>query len=309
MIKHVFQGSWLIALLCFPPVSMAQATESDSSVDELALELMNPVGDLASLSNRIEYTSYQGDLPAAGSQDKWYYTLTPTLPIGLSNGKNIVVRAALPISFGTPTWFTDVRDFPDWLMRQYGDDLPEEGAMGLGHGHLDDVSLDLTYGGTRADGLITLFGLSAVFPTGQDYSIARDQYLLGPEVGLGKVTDWGIIGARAKHLVNITDANNVYEPNDYDTSETRVNVFFAWRLGNGWQLISHPEVIYDWEAASGNKLILPLGGGVSKTVRLGRMPMKMDLELYGYLESPETFGPEWTLRFSLVPLLPNWFNR
>ena len=181
--------------------------------------------------------------------------------------------------------------------------------MDLGHGHLDDVSLDVTYGGTREDGLITLFGLSAVFPTGQDYSIARDQYLLGPEIGLGKVGDWGIIGARAKHLVNITDANNVYEPNDYDTSETRLNVFFAWRLANGWQLISSPEVIYDWEAAAGNKLVLPLGGGVSKTVRLGRLPMKMDLELYGYLESPETFGPDWMLRFSLVPLLPNWFNR
>jgi hypothetical protein len=296
-------------MLAFSAASMAEPAEPGRSLDDIATELMNPVGDLASLSNSLEFTTYQGDLSGAGDQDKWYYTLTPTLPIGLSNGKKIVVRASLPISFGTPTWFTDVRDFPDWLIRQYGDDLPEDGVMDLGHGHLDDVSLDISYGGTSSSGLITMFGLSAVFPTGQDYSIARDQYLLGPEIGLGKVGDWGIFGARAKHLVNVTDANNVYEPNDYDTSETRLSVFFAWRLGNGWQLISNPEITYDWEAASGNKMILPLGGGVSKTVRLGRMPMKMDLELYGYPESPETFGPDWMFRFSLVPVLPNWFNR
>ena len=90
----------------------------------------------------------------------------------------------------------------------------------------------------------------------------------------------------------------------YNTNTSTLEVFFAWGLGNGWQIISYPVIEYDWEAASGNHLALPLGGGVSKTVRLGRVPMKMNLELYGYLESPEAFGPEWMLRFSLAPALP-----
>ena len=62
-------------------------------------------------------------------------------------------------------------------------------------------------------------------------------------------------------------------------------------------------------AASDNKLLLPLGGGISKTVRMGRLPMKMDLEIYGYLESPEAFGTDWMMTFRFTPLLPNWFHR
>jgi len=285
-----------------------QGASSGKTLDEIAIELINPIGNLGSLFNGFEYNSYQGDLPEAGDQTKWLYTITPTIPFSLANGKNIVLRASVPISFGTPAYVTEYRDYADWLIRQQADTIPTDGHFIDGHGHLEDISYDLAYGGTSDSGLITMFGIAGVFPTSQDGSIERDQYLLGPEIALGKITRWGIIGGWAKHLTDIADAAGGAFV-DYNTNLTSLKFFFAYGLGNGWQLISNPEIQYDWEGASHNKLLLPVGGGVSKTVRIGRLPMKMDFEIYAYVESPEAFGPDWMMTFNFTPLLPDWFAR
>ncbi|MBT8064062.1 MAG: hypothetical protein HKP03_10915 [Xanthomonadales bacterium] len=308
-------GLWLVGALGFSPGAIAAepgSGEGDSSaysLDELAIELINPIGSLASLDNAFRYETYQGDLLEAGSQTKGTYTITPTIPFRLSNGRNLVIRTAIPVSFATPTYVTEDREHADWLIRQRADTLPRDEIFIDGHGHLEDIRYDIAYGGVNDNGLLTMFGLAGVFPTSQDGSIERDQYLLGPQVAVGKITDWGIFGAWAKHLVSVADVSNTFEPIDYDTSETSLRLFFAYGLGNGWQIISNPEIIYDWEGASDNKLLLPLGGGISKTVRMGRLPMKMDLEIYGYLESPEAFGTDWMMTFRFTPLLPNWFHR
>ena len=278
---------------------------STLSLDEIAIDIVNPVGDLSPVLNRFDYISYQGDLPGVGDQSKFIYELTPVIPIGFSNGKKLIIRATLPISFGTPAYVTGNRDYADWLARQRADTITYEGSFVGGHGHLDDITYDVAYGGVNENGLISMFGVAGVLPTSQDGSIERDQYLLGPELALGKITDWGIIGAWATHLFDVAES----VPTDYSTNETSIRIFYAMGLGNGWQLISNPEIVNDWEAADNNKLMLPLGGGVSKTLRLGRIPMKMDLELYGYVETADVFGPEWLLTFSISPLMPNWFNR
>ena len=286
--------------------------EGDSSaysLDELAIELINPIGSLASLDNHFRFETYQGDLPGAGDRDRITYTITPTIPFALSNGKNLVVRAEIPISFGTPTYITPERDYADWLIRQRADTLPYDEFFINGHSHLEDIRYDIAYGGVNDNGLLTMIGVAGAFPTSQDGSIERDQYLLGPEFAFGKIGERGIFGAWVRHMFSVADVSRDKRPVDYDTSETSIRLFFAMSLGNGWQIVSNPEIVYDWEGASSNKLLLPLGGGVAKTVRWGRFPMKMNLEAYGYLESPDAFGPDWMLTFSFRPLLPNGFHR
>ncbi len=49
---------------------------------------------------------------------------------------------------------------------------------------------------------------------------------------------------------------------------TSLKIFFAYGLGNGWQVFSNPVIEYDWEGDSDNQLFVPLGAGVSKTTRI-----------------------------------------
>ena len=92
------------------------------------------------------------------------------------------------------------------------------------------------------------------------------------------------------------------------TSLTAVQVYFSYGLGNGWQVISNPKIEYDWEGASGNRWSVPLGLGVSKTFRPRKAPLKIDLELQNYVKSPEAFGPEWLLKFTVTPAFKNPFQ-
>jgi hypothetical protein len=272
---------------------------STMQIDEIALELSHPASALASIRNDFEITTYKGDLSGASSQSSWRYVLRPSWPIRLSNGNNILLRASIPINADQPVYVADGVQYSAWMIRQFADVLPEDGYFKTGHDHLDDVGFDLAYSGVSDNGIIGLFGLKVVMPTNQDFSAARDQWLIGPELSLGKVTSWGVIGANANHLTNVSGENR----HNSNTNMTSVDVFFAYGLGNGWQLISNPKIEYDWEAASDNKLFLPIGGGIAKTTRWGRMPLKMELEIFNYIVSPDAFGPNWLLTFSITPVI------
>jgi len=318
----------IVALLWLPALSTAvmasqeppPVARSAISVDEIALELNNPVTGLRSLAFDIEYRTYQGDLPGANDQSSWRYVFTPSWPFKLRNGKNILLRATIPVNADPPTWnrFTRV-DYGEFLIRQVPADQLMEREFFSGHAHLDDIGFNVGYGGVNEEnGFISMFGLASVFPTSTDVASSRDQWLLGPELALGKVTRWGVIGAQANHLTNIfgeEQRSGVVEPGSggqitnvagqerWDTNETTVKIFFAYGLRNGWQIESNPIVRYDWEAVSGNEWSVPIGVGISKSTMLGSVPLKMAFEVQNFVVSADRFGPEWLFKVNFTPVI------
>ena len=312
----------MIAFLALPLVAAAEDESNESSdkwlgdmsIDEIAIELSNPVTALASLVNDVEFYTYQGNLPEAGDQSNAVYLLKPSLPIPLSNGKNILMRATIPLyadmpvwklPFGDPLWIQDL-DYPDFRLRQSPQITGDSGEFVSIHGHLGDIGLDFAYGGVSDNGFISMYGVAVQLQSSTNVSAGRHQWLLGPEIALGKKTRWGIYGAWLTHLVNMSDGWDGYET---DTSETYIDIFFAYGLGNGWQIFSSPKITYDWEADSGNELLLPIGAGISKTTRIGRMPLKLSFEIQNFVVSPDRFGSEWLATFSFTPVLPNPFGK
>jgi len=284
------------------------ATEPAMSIDEIAKELYNPVTALRSLGNDLEYRQYQGSLPGSDDWTAWIYQFKPSIPIQLRNGKNLLLRATIPIYLDQPDWsiwedhpiWEVDRSYADFLLRQSPQATPDSGFFQDTHDHLADVSFDVAYGGVSERGFISMYGIAAVLPSSQDISASRDQFLLGPEVALGKSADWGVLGGWLTHLTDVTGDS------DFSTNETSLKVFFAYGLGNGWQIVSNPTILYDWEADSGNELLLPIGGGFAKTTWIGSTPVKLAFELHHYIESAERFGPEWLLTFNLTPVISKY---
>ncbi len=301
----MFSSKSFILVLFFgwPMAGFAQSTEAPRSLDDVSLDMTNPFGSVFYATAEFEHTTFQGDLDGAGDQERQNLDLTASWPFMLDNGKRIVVRMTFPINLGEPTYFTQVRDYVEWGIRQDAEILPNGQPWFDGHGALGDIEWDVAWGGTSEEGWITGFGVAGVLPTGQDGSIERDQYLLGPDLTLGRVSDWGILGVRLRHLTDVANVSNAEEFITWDTNETRLKVFFAYPLGNGWSIISNPTAIYDWEATSGNELQLPLGGGVSKMMRWFGMPVKLDMEFETFVANPDTFGPDWLARVSLTPAI------
>jgi len=314
-LKYIF----ITVLLGLPILVLAADEEAESqgsdtagsikldalSLDEIAMELSNPVTALASISNDFEYRIYQGSLPAADDESAYVYTLRPSIPIPLSNGKNILMRFGIPINGEQPIYAVGNEQYSPFLIRQNASTIPTDGTFDNyhGHSHLGDIDFDIAYGGVSDSGFISMYGIAGVLPTSQDLSQSIDQYQLGPEIALGKVTGWGVYGAWLTHLTG------VYGEDKWDTNMTSLKIFFAYGLGNGWQVFSNPVIEYDWEGDSDNQLFLPLGAGVSKTTRFGSMPMKLSFEIQKYISSPDAIGPDWLFTFSFTPVIRNPFGK
>ena len=56
--------------------AMAQDTGDKISAEEAARELANPNSPLASLTLKVQYTTFKGDLPNADDQDKFGLTFS-----------------------------------------------------------------------------------------------------------------------------------------------------------------------------------------------------------------------------------------
>ena len=56
-------------------------------------------------------------------------------------------------------------------------------------------------------------------------------------------------------------------------------------------------------AESSQQWTVPEGGGIGKIVRIGELPLNLQLQGFYNVEHPDA-GPEWSIRFQLQLLLP-----
>ena len=283
--------------------AVEKGSSSELTLDEIGMELMNPATSMVSFKTDFHYTFYQGSLADASDESAYVINFQPSFPIPLSNGRNILLRLNIPLNGDQPLYEIPGSDkeLSTYQIRQNASTVPQNGTFDNyhGHDHLGEISLDVAYGGVSDSGIISMFGVKTYFQTNQDFSQSRDQTLFGPDIALGKVTDWGIYGGQLTHVTNVQGDKS------FDTNMTTLKVFFAYGLGNGWQVFSNPVLAYDWEGDSDNKLFLPLGAGIAKTTRIGRMPLKLGFEVQKYIVSPDAIGPDWMLTFSITPAMSN----
>lgn len=283
---HSLKAVVVVSLaLAFGP-AVALADEPVKSADDVAKELSNPAGALASLNLSLQYQTFKGDLPGADDQDSWSMLFQPSLPFPVGDkGRNVLFRPAVPILFGQPVFKADNGGFDD-----------ADFAFG-------DIGFDLVYAGnemkTKKDGFLWGVGAAGTLPTATDSDVAGKQWRFGPELFGGILREWGLVGT----LVN--NQFNVGGWNDDDYSVLTAQYFYAIGLGNGWQIASSPVITYDWNADSDQAWAVPLGLGVAKTTLLGGKPWKFSFQVQYYVEQPDAFGPQWLFKFTITPVVQN----
>ena len=81
--------------------------------------------------------------------------------------------------------------------------------------------------------------------------------------------------------------------------------FVNYNIGDGWYLTSSPIITANWEAHDGDTWTVPVGAGVGKLFKFGKLPINTSLQAYYNAERP-TFASDWQLRFQVQVLLPTF---
>lgn len=250
------------------------------SASEIAAELANPNTSLGTMNMNFDYLAYDGDLPDADDQSALRFSFQPSLPYPLGPDTNLYVRPLFPVIID--------QDVPS-----------ADGGYDSEGVDLGDISFDalIARNFKQLGNVVLGAGVVGTFPTATDDSLGLDQWLLGPEAVVGVVRPWGVIALLVTHQWDVAGED------DFDTSVTGGQYFYAFNLSDGWQINGSPTFSYNHEADSDDAWTFPLGIGVSKTNIINGRPWKFGVQYWHYVESPDTFGPDWQIRLSITPVV------
>jgi hypothetical protein len=84
---------------------------------------------------------------------------------------------------------------------------------------------------------------------------------------------------------------------------TTIQPFSNYNLPDGWYLSTSPVISSNWSADSDNQWTVPLGGGIGKILKIGKMPVNAQVKAYYNVEKPDN-GADWQLQFQIQLLFP-----
>lgn len=248
------------------------------SAEDIANELANPNTSLGTMNFNFDYIKFKGDLPGSSSQRAKRITFQPSLPYKLSETTQLFVRPAIPVIVD--------QDVPD-----SSGDFDSKGA------DLGDISFDASLIKSLPNGIVVIGGLVGTLPTATDDALGLDQWLLGPEGAVALVRKAGVVGVLVTHQWDVAGED------DFSTSITGGQYFYTLNLDDGWQINGSPTFSYDHKADSDNAWTFPLAAGLSKTTIINGRPWKFGLQYWHYVESPDIFGPDNQIRFTVSPVV------
>lgn len=78
----------------------------------------------------------------------------------------------------------------------------------------------------------------------------------------------------------------------------------SYFLPDGWNIGYSGNILANWEADSDEVWTVPIGLGISKVVRVGRLPVKFGLALQWMPIHPDSFGQQWNVQLIVSPVIP-----
>ena len=146
-------------------------------------------------------------------------------------------------------------------------------------------------------------GPTFTFPTSTERALGRQQWEIGPTAIIGYKTKKWILGMFPQYFFGIGSRGD--QDGKPDASHMSL-LYFGWiNLPEAWQVGFNPVVTYDDKAISGNKWNVPFGPSVTKTTKVGGMPVKFQLGAEYSVVSQDTFGKRFLLKLNIIPVIPS----
>ena len=250
------RGDRYFAMALFALPVAASRGESDA---DLAQELTNPIADLVTVPIQMNLDQNIGP---TDDGTKLTTNIQPVIPFDIGENWNLITRTIVPVI--------------------YQDDLfPGAGSQF----DLGDINLSLFFSPKQAAAGGLTWGAGPVFllPTATDDLLGSQKWGAGPAaVGLVLKGPW-TMGMLANHIWSFAG-----DDDRDDISNTFMQPFVAYTWPSAWTASVQSETSYNWKTEQWS---IPVNIGLSKLVKLGKLPVSLQGGVGYWTESPDA-GPE-----------------
>ena len=255
----------LVVVACLPGLGRAQ----DDA--ELAQKSQNPVADLIAVP--FEHDLNFGVGP--GKDLQYVLQVQPVIPFRLTPDWNLISRTIVPLVYQ-----------PE-LAPGFGD------VFGLG-----DIQQSLFLSPARPGQVIWGVGPILQFPSATDDSLGQGKWGAGPTAVALTIQGPWLFGALVNNVWSFAG-----DKDRRDVNQMLIQPFGTYTFPGAWYLESAPIITADWKAQGDDRWTVPLGGGVGKIVRLGKLPVNASAGAYYNVVRPDN-AAEWQLRIRIQFLFP-----
>lgn len=258
----------------------AASQEQGESLTEVNKKLTNPVSEIWSIS--FQQNNYLiSTVPGQG--DRWNSNLNfqPVLPVALTGNWNLITRPVVTLVNSTPSPTVDGR-----IERAttFGDTILME---------------NLAPGPAIAGNWLVGIGPTFIFPTAASDHTGQGKWQVGPAGILGYLSQKWILGAFVQNWTSFAGDDD--RP---DTNQMNLQPIAACFLPGGWSVGYSGNILANWKANGGDVWTVPVGLGVGKVVKFGRLPVKINLAGQWMAVHPDDFGQKWNVQVSISPVIP-----
>ena len=241
----------------------------EDSATELAKKTQNPVADMLSFPFQNDTNFNYGP----SNQTQNIMNFQPVIPIHLNKEWNLITRTIAPLVY-TP-----------WPEYQFG---------------LGNVQFTGFLSPAKPGKLIWGVGPVFQFPTHTGRWLGSNKWSAGPSaVGLLMEGHW-VVGLLAQNIWSFAGPGGSSNP---AVNQFLAQPFINYNLPKGWYVTFSPVITADWKAAGSDQWTVPLGLGLGKIFKIGKLPFNGQLAAFYNVARPSN-GPDWSIRAQLALLLP-----
>lgn len=252
---------------------------AESGGDDLRAKAQNPVSSMYSLPLKLTVDF------GAPKDEAAFFHINPVIPVTIGNW-NLVNRIIIPAVVSVDGFIGGTPDIPSGAPSQ-------DRETGLG-----DINYSIYFSPADAKGMIWGVGPSINLPTANKDQLGSGKWSAG---GAGVVLmqpKWGTYGGLIRQLWSFAG-----DDNRSDVNQFLLEPFLNYNLKGGWYLITDMIITANWDAPSGQRWTVPVGGGVGKLFSIGKQTINSRLEAYYMMERPDN-APDWQLIFTWQFLFP-----
>lgn len=150
---------------------------------------------------------------------------------------------------------------------------------------------------TRSGNLIWGVGANLSVPSATADSLGAGKWAAGPALRFAYRTELWNLGLVAAQRWSFAGSGNRPAVN-----QLLMRGAIRRQLPDNWYFVSAPLITANWKS-SGEKWLIPLGGGIGRRFSVGDYPWAWSVQAYYNVVKPDP-APDWVFRFGIIAAIP-----